>query len=109
MKKLINDPQNVVAEALLGIEAAHPDLNVDHQHKIIYRGDVSSQDFLAFYIKDGQVQAVAGMIRDREMAAAEELMRVGRMPSADQLKFEDLSLVEMLHSPESVRERALIV
>jgi dihydroxyacetone kinase-like protein len=39
MKKLINDPQNVVAEALLGIEAAHPDLLVDHQHKIIYRGD----------------------------------------------------------------------
>ncbi len=39
MKKLINDPQNVVAEALLGIEAAHPELNVDHQHKIIYRGD----------------------------------------------------------------------
>jgi dihydroxyacetone kinase-like protein len=39
MKKLINDPQDVVAEALLGIEAAHPDLRVDHQHKIIYRGD----------------------------------------------------------------------
>jgi phosphoenolpyruvate---glycerone phosphotransferase subunit DhaK len=39
MKKLINDPQDVVAEALLGIEAAHPDLRVDHSHKIIYRGD----------------------------------------------------------------------
>ncbi len=39
MKKLINDPQDVVADALLGIEAAHPDLNVDHQHKIIYRAD----------------------------------------------------------------------
>ena len=39
MKKLINDPQDVVADALLGIEAAHPDLNVDHQNKIIYRGD----------------------------------------------------------------------
>jgi dihydroxyacetone kinase-like protein len=39
MKKLVNDPQNVVAEALLGIEAAHPDLNVDHQQKIIYRAD----------------------------------------------------------------------
>jgi phosphoenolpyruvate---glycerone phosphotransferase subunit DhaK len=37
MKKLINDPQDVVAEALQGIEAAHPDLRVDHQHKIIYR------------------------------------------------------------------------
>jgi dihydroxyacetone kinase-like protein len=39
MKKLINDPQDVVADALSGIEAAHPDLNVDHQNKIVYRGD----------------------------------------------------------------------
>ena len=39
MKKLINDPNDVVAEALLGIEAAHPDLQVDHHNKIIYRGD----------------------------------------------------------------------
>ena len=39
MKKLINDPQHVVAEALQGLEAAHPDLRVDHQNKIIYRGD----------------------------------------------------------------------
>jgi dihydroxyacetone kinase-like protein len=39
MKKLINDPADVVSEALLGIEAAHPDLRVDHQHKIVYRGD----------------------------------------------------------------------
>lgn len=39
MKKLINDPNNVVAEALLGIEAAHPDLQVDHDNKIIYRSD----------------------------------------------------------------------
>src|SRR4249919_747634 len=39
MKKLINDPNDVVVEALLGIEAAHPDLRVDHHQKIIYRGD----------------------------------------------------------------------
>jgi dihydroxyacetone kinase-like protein len=39
MKKLINDPADVVSEALLGIEAAHPDLRVDHQNKIVYRGD----------------------------------------------------------------------
>jgi dihydroxyacetone kinase-like protein len=44
MKKLINDPQDVVAEALQGIEAAHPDLRVDHQHKIIYRGDAPRPD-----------------------------------------------------------------
>ena len=29
MKKLINDPADVVKEALLGIEAAHPDLRID--------------------------------------------------------------------------------
>jgi len=39
MKKLINDPADVVQEALLGIEAAHPDLRVDHANKIVYRGD----------------------------------------------------------------------
>jgi len=39
MKKLINDPADVVSEALRGVEAAHPELRVDHVHKIIYRGD----------------------------------------------------------------------
>jgi phosphoenolpyruvate---glycerone phosphotransferase subunit DhaK len=37
MKKLINDPATVVSDALLGIEAAHPDLRVDHEHHVIYR------------------------------------------------------------------------
>ena len=39
MKKLINAPEDVVTEALEGIEAAHPDLRVDRAHKVIYRGD----------------------------------------------------------------------
>jgi dihydroxyacetone kinase-like protein len=39
MKKLINDPANVVAEALQGLAAAHPELRVDAQNKIIFRGD----------------------------------------------------------------------
>jgi dihydroxyacetone kinase-like protein len=39
MKKLINNPADVVSESLLGVEAAHPELRVDHQHKVIYRGD----------------------------------------------------------------------
>lgn len=37
MKKLINDPAGVVSEALRGMAAAHPELRVDHQNKIIYR------------------------------------------------------------------------
>lgn len=37
MKKLINDPDRVLADALRGIEAAHSDLRVDHENRIIYR------------------------------------------------------------------------
>jgi phosphoenolpyruvate---glycerone phosphotransferase subunit DhaK len=43
MKKLINAPEDVVSEALRGVEAAHPDLAVDHQNKIIYRADAPRQ------------------------------------------------------------------
>src|SRR6187397_1422389 len=39
MKKLINDPNDVVAEALIGIEAARPEVRVDHANRIIYRRD----------------------------------------------------------------------
>src|SRR5215213_544403 len=37
MKKLINRPEDVLADALKGIDAAHPELRVDHQHHVIYR------------------------------------------------------------------------
>lgn len=69
--------------------------------EIIYRGQVSSRDFLAFYVKNNQVLAVAGMNRDGEMAAVEELMRLDRMPSPEQLKLNDVNLVKMLHAPET--------
>ncbi|MCV7228590.1 dihydroxyacetone kinase subunit DhaK [Mycolicibacterium komossense] len=40
MKKLINDPADVVKDALRGIEAAHSDrLRVDHENRVIYRKD----------------------------------------------------------------------
>ena len=39
MKKLINDPAEVVADALRGFEAAHPELRVDHLNRVVYRGD----------------------------------------------------------------------
>jgi dihydroxyacetone kinase-like protein len=44
MKKLINDPADVVKEALLGIEAAHGDrVRVDHENKVVYRKDAPKQ------------------------------------------------------------------
>jgi NADPH-dependent 2,4-dienoyl-CoA reductase/sulfur reductase-like enzyme/nitrite reductase/ring-hydroxylating ferredoxin subunit len=54
--------------------------------EIIFEGDVRSQDFLAFYVKDERVLAVAGMNRDREMAALEELLRLHQMPTPARLR-----------------------
>ena len=39
MKKLINDPADVVAESLRGMAMAHPELRVDHANRIVYRAD----------------------------------------------------------------------
>jgi dihydroxyacetone kinase-like protein len=39
MKKLINAPADVVAEALRGIAAAHPELRVDHDQRVVFRVD----------------------------------------------------------------------
>jgi phosphoenolpyruvate---glycerone phosphotransferase subunit DhaK len=43
MKKLINDPANVISDALLGFAAAHPDVRVDHENRIVVRGDAPVQ------------------------------------------------------------------
>src|SRR5215210_5686464 len=39
MKKLINDPADVVADALRGMAAAHPELRIDHENRVVFRGD----------------------------------------------------------------------
>jgi len=39
VKKLINDPADVVADALRGVAAAHPELRVDLAQRIVVRGD----------------------------------------------------------------------
>jgi TalC/MipB family fructose-6-phosphate aldolase len=64
--------------------------------EIIFKGDVASENFLAFYVKDDRVLAVAGMNRDREMAAIEELMRLDRMPSPAPLREGTVDFLELL-------------
>jgi phosphoenolpyruvate---glycerone phosphotransferase subunit DhaK len=39
MKKLINNPDDVVRDALQGVAAAHPRLRVDAENQIVYRAD----------------------------------------------------------------------
>ena len=51
MKKLINDPENVLADSLVGVAAAHPELRVDHVNRIIYRGTPT---------KAGKVAVISG-------------------------------------------------
>jgi NADPH-dependent 2,4-dienoyl-CoA reductase/sulfur reductase-like enzyme/nitrite reductase/ring-hydroxylating ferredoxin subunit len=72
--------------------------------EIVYQGDVSSHDFLAFYVKDDRVQAVAGMNRDRELAAVELLMQLDRLPTGEQIKFGDVNLLDLLHDPIKLPE-----
>jgi dihydroxyacetone kinase-like protein len=40
MKKLINDPEDVVKESLLGVEVAHPEhVKVHYDPNYVYRAD----------------------------------------------------------------------
>jgi dihydroxyacetone kinase-like protein len=39
VKKLINGAEDVLAESLVGLAAAHPELRVDHAHRIVYRAE----------------------------------------------------------------------
>src|SRR3954465_13711344 len=39
MKKIINAPADVVADALRGLALAHPELRVDSEQRVVFRGD----------------------------------------------------------------------
>jgi dihydroxyacetone kinase-like protein len=47
VKKLINSPDDVLTESLLGLAAAHPELRVDHANRIVYRGETKPHGTVA--------------------------------------------------------------
>merc|ERR1711972_1306217 len=53
---------------------------------LIVEGDITKLKFVAYYCKKGVVKAVATMARDPVAVAAGELIRMGKMPSATDLK-----------------------
>ena len=62
---------------------------VGHAEKwddIAIQGSLEDQAFLAFYVEADQVMAVAGVGRDRDIAAISEIMRVGKMPTLNEIK-----------------------
>jgi NADPH-dependent 2,4-dienoyl-CoA reductase/sulfur reductase-like enzyme/nitrite reductase/ring-hydroxylating ferredoxin subunit len=58
-------------------------------------GSLDDRQFVAYYLKDGDVRAAAGIGRDREMAALHALMLAGQTPSAEEVKG-DLDLLARL-------------
>jgi apoptosis-inducing factor 3 len=72
--------------------------HVKNWDRIIFQGNVKKQDFLAFYVKDNKVLAVAGMNRDREMADWEERIRHNQIPSPDRLSDGSVSFLEQSNS-----------
>ncbi|HEX8294620.1 MAG TPA: FAD-dependent oxidoreductase [Pyrinomonadaceae bacterium] len=72
--------------------------------EVVYQGEVAAQDFLAFYVKGGRVLAAAGVNRDRDVAAIEELMRLNLMPGAEELKGGATDFAGLLHALASAPE-----
>ncbi|KAB8331504.1 Rieske 2Fe-2S domain-containing protein [Scytonema tolypothrichoides VB-61278] len=54
--------------------------------EMIVDGDLQKQEFIALYVKNNQVLAVATSNRDTETAAIFELMRSNQMPTLDELR-----------------------
>ncbi|KAF8313109.1 hypothetical protein DL93DRAFT_2081481 [Clavulina sp. PMI_390] len=53
---------------------------------IFIQGDVDAMKFIAYYLKGDKVLAVASMQSDPVAMKASELMRMGKMPSAEKIK-----------------------
>ncbi|KJH72396.1 FAD-dependent oxidoreductase [Aliterella atlantica] len=64
--------------------------------EIIFDGELEKREFIAFYIKGDRVLAAAASQRDTEMAAISELMRLDKMPTAEQLRAGSVDTIEQL-------------
>ncbi|MGB6298221.1 MAG: FAD-dependent oxidoreductase [Rivularia sp. (in: cyanobacteria)] len=69
---------------------------------IIIQGNLDEQEFLAFYVKDDRVLAVAGSQHDKDIAAITELMRLKQMPQASDVRKGKINWVEKLDSGQFV-------
>lgn len=70
--------------------------HADQWDELIIDGDLQQRQFIAFYVKDNQILAAATSQRDTETAAINELMRLDRLPTPDELRTGKIDLVEYL-------------
>ena len=59
-------------------------------------GDIEQPEFLAYYLKNDKVMAVAGVNCDRQIAAISQLMRCQKMPSAAAVKDTEIDWLDLI-------------
>lgn len=86
MKKLINDPDDVLAEALRGIQAAYPELRVDSENRVVYRGERTPEGKVALVSGGGSGhEPMHGGFVGRGMLDAACAGEVFTSPTPDQM------------------------
>ena len=76
MKKLINSPDDVLAEALKGVDAADENVRVDHTHRVIFRAEPT---------RPGKVAVISGGGSGHEPLDAACAGQVFTSPTPDQI------------------------
>ncbi len=86
MKKFVNDPADVLAEALRGIQAAHPDLRVDAENRVILRAEPTRAGKVALVSGGGSGhEPMHGGFVGRGMLDAAAAGEVFTSPTPDQV------------------------
>merc|ERR1712021_68056 len=71
--------------------------------KIYLDGDVKDRKFLAYYVKDGRVNAVAGMGRTGDILLLNQAMRLNCMPALGEFKNGKLDLEGLKEKVDRLR------
>lgn len=86
MKKFVNDPGDVLAEALRGIDAAYPELKVDAENRVISRAEPTRQGKVALVSGGGSGhEPLHGGFVGRGMLDAAAAGEVFTSPTPDQV------------------------
>ncbi|CAN3701460.1 PEP-dependent dihydroxyacetone kinase, dihydroxyacetone-binding subunit DhaK [Microbacterium sp. MM2322] len=86
MKKFVNDPADVLAEALRGIQAAHPEVRVDAENRVILRAEPTRPGKVALVSGGGSGhEPMHGGFVGRGMLDAAAAGEVFTSPTPDQV------------------------
>jgi len=77
----------------VGLRYAGYSANYD---EVVVDGSIKDRKFIAYYIKDGKIQAIAAMGRDPSGPAAQVLLSLDKMPTVEEVKTGSIDLVQRL-------------